>query len=144
MRISVWSADVCSSDLDFRRPVEVAVIFETARPGEDRGNRVGRGRLALLVHAVVAGDGAVRRLRLDRLAVRRHQNRRHEAKRAEALRHLVRLYVAGVILAGPDELAAPLEGGGPHVVDPAVLIFDLGLGELVLELAENGRAHVRT
>src|SRR3546814_20059266 len=38
-------------------------------------------------------------------------------------------------LAGPDELAAPLEGGGHHVVDQAVLIFDLGLGELVLELA---------
>ena len=45
-------------------------ILEAAGPGEDRGDRVGRGRLALLVHAVVAGDGAVRGLGLDRLAVR--------------------------------------------------------------------------
>src|SRR3954465_12809976 len=35
--------------------VELAAELEAAGPGEDRGDRVGRGRLALLVHAVVAG-----------------------------------------------------------------------------------------
>ncbi len=108
-------------------------IFEAAGPGEDRGDRVGRGRLALLMLAIVAGDGAVRRLGLDRLAVGRHQDRGHQAERAEALGDLVRLDVAVVILAGPDELAAPLERGGDHVVDQAMLIFDPGLVELGLE-----------
>ena len=112
---------------DLGRVVELAAIFEAAGPGEDRGDRVGRGRLALLVHAVVAGDGAVRGLGLDRLAVGSHQDRGHQAERAEALRDQVRLDVAVVILAGPDELAAPLERGGDHVVDQAVLIFDASL-----------------
>ena len=51
------------------RAVEQAAIVQTARPGEDRGDRVGRCRLALLMLAIVAGDGAVRRLRLNRLAI---------------------------------------------------------------------------
>src|SRR5579871_619989 len=33
---------------DIRRAVEAAAIEEAARPGEDRGDRVGRGLLALL------------------------------------------------------------------------------------------------
>ena len=75
----------------------------------------------------MAGDGAVRRLGLDRLAVRGHQDRGHQAQRAEALRDLVRLDVAVIILAGPDELAAPLERRGDHVVDQPMFIVDAAL-----------------
>ena len=46
--------------------VELGAMREAARPGEDRGDRVGRGLLALLVLAVVARHGAVRGLRFDR------------------------------------------------------------------------------
>ena len=49
-------------------------------PGEDRRDRVGRGLLAPLVLAVVAGDGAVGGLGLDGLAVGRHQHPRHQAR----------------------------------------------------------------
>src|SRR3546814_7985195 len=90
MRISDWSSDVCSSDLD-------------------RRDRVGRGRFALLVHPVVARDRAVRGLGFHRLAIGGHQHAGHQAERAEALRDGVRLDVAVVILAGPDELARPFE-----------------------------------
>src|SRR4051794_1714407 len=38
--------------------VELGAVREAARPGEDRGHRVGRGLLALLVLAVVAGHRA--------------------------------------------------------------------------------------
>ena len=61
--------------------------------------------LALLMFAIVAGDGAVRRFGFDRLAVRRHQHAGHEAKRTEPLRDRVRLHVAVVVLAGPHVTA---------------------------------------
>src|SRR3546814_11218538 len=52
------------------RAVELAAAVQAAGPGEDRGDRIGRGRLALLVQAVVARHRAVRRLRLhDRKSV---------------------------------------------------------------------------
>jgi hypothetical protein len=70
-----------------------------------------------LVLAVVAGDGAVRRLRLHRVAVGREQHGGHQAERAEALGHDVALHVAVVVLAGPDVSAFPLQRGGHHVVD---------------------------
>ena len=108
--------------------------MEPARPGEDRGDRVGRGRLTLLMQAVVARHRAVRRLGLDGLAVRRHQHRGHEAERAEALGHGIRLHVAVVVLAGPEEAAGPFERGRHHVVDQAVLVGDVLLVEAVLEL----------
>jgi hypothetical protein len=44
--------------------VELGAVLEPAGPGEDRGDGVGRGLLALLVLAVVARDGAVRGLGL--------------------------------------------------------------------------------
>jgi hypothetical protein len=65
--------------------VQLGAVGEAAGPGEDRGDRVGRGFLALLVLAVVAGHGAVGGFGLDRLAVRAHQHRGHQAERAEAL-----------------------------------------------------------
>src|ERR1043166_5578319 len=39
--------------------VELGAVGEAPGPGEDRGDRVGRGLLALLVLAIVAGDGPV-------------------------------------------------------------------------------------
>ena len=72
--------------------------------------------------AVVAGDGAVRRLGLHRLAVRRHQHAGHQAERAEALRDGVGLHVAVVVLARPHVAAFPLHRGGDHVVDQAMLV----------------------
>src|SRR4029453_10548945 len=51
------------------RLVELAAIFKSAGPGEDRRYWIGRGRLALLVHAIVAGDGAVSCLRFHGFAV---------------------------------------------------------------------------
>src|SRR3546814_16089734 len=78
-------------------------MLEAASPGEDRRDRVGRGRLALLVHSVVARDRAVRGLGFDRLAIGGHQHAGHQAERAEALRDGVRLDVAIVILAGRSD-----------------------------------------
>src|SRR5690606_17670395 len=109
---------------DVRRVVEPAAVDEATGPGEDAGDRVGAGRLALLVLAIVARDRAVRRFGLDRLAVRGHQHAGHQAQRAEALRDLIRLDVAVVVLGGPDELAVPFEGAGDNVVDQAVLVLD--------------------
>src|SRR3954452_17057174 len=52
--------------------VHATAVREAARPREDRGDGVGRGGLALLVLAEMAGDRAVRRFGLDRLAVGGH------------------------------------------------------------------------
>src|SRR5690606_15389478 len=119
--------------------VETAAIDQAARPREDRCDRVGRSGLALLVLAIVAGDGSVRRLRLYGFAVRSHQHRCHQAQRTEALRYLIGLHVAVVVLAGPNELAAPLECGGDHVVYQPMLVLDPGGGEAGFEplLLEN-------
>src|SRR3546814_18448208 len=98
MRISDWSSDVCSSDLDadlfeifgeFGQRgiiVELAAVLEAAGPGKDRRDRVGRGRLALLVHPIMAGYGAVRGLRFHRLAVGGHQHAGPPAQGAAAPR----------------------------------------------------------
>src|SRR5581483_7235712 len=55
---------------DVRRVVELAAVLEGARPGEDRGDRVRRRRLAALILAIVPRHRAVRGLRLDGAAVR--------------------------------------------------------------------------
>src|SRR5581483_10746570 len=100
--IFAWTRGLKFRGTFIGRAVEGAAELEPAGPGKDRGDRVGRGLLALLVLAVVAGDGAVRRLGFDRLAVRRHQHRGHHAERAETLGQRVGLHVAVVILGGPD------------------------------------------
>src|SRR3546814_16246759 len=110
------------------RSGEFAAILEPAGPGEDRRDRVGRSRLALLVHPVMARDGAVRRLGLDRLAVRRHQHRGHQPEAAAAFRNLIRLDVAVVILARPHDFAVPFDRSPDHVGDQATLIFDAVFG----------------
>ena len=119
---------------DLGRPVQLAAVGQAPGPGEDRGDRVGRGRLALLVLAVVPGDGAVRGLGLDGLAVRGHQHAGHQAERAEALGDDVGLHVAVVVLAGPHDAAVALDDLGDHVVDQPVLVGDPGRLELGLEL----------
>src|SRR5436190_522049 len=73
----------------------------------------------------------------DGLAVGRHQHAGHETERPEALGHDVRLHVAVVVLARPHVTALPLQRGGDHVVDEAVLVGEPGRlelgGELVVE-----------
>src|ERR1700726_1254176 len=101
--------------LQFGIVVELGAVRQAASPGEDRGDRVGRGLLALLMLTVMPRHRAVGGLRFHRLAVRRHQHRGHQAERAVALRHRVGLNVAVVVLAGPDVAAGPFEGGGHHV-----------------------------
>jgi len=76
----------------------------------------------------------VRRLRLDGLAIGRHEHARHEAKRTEALRDGVGLNVAVVVLARPDVSTLPLHGRGDHVVDQPVLVGDASGLELLLVL----------
>ncbi|EEY04764.1 NADP-dependent isocitrate dehydrogenase [Brucella melitensis bv. 3 str. Ether] len=113
--------------------VELGAMRQTAGPCEDRSDGVGRGFLALLMLAIVAGYGAVGGFRFHRLAIRRHQNRGHQAERAEALRDDIRLHVAIIVLTGPDIAARPLERRGDHVVDEAVFVPDLLFFKLRLE-----------
>ena len=107
---------------------------QPAGPGEDRGYRVGGGRAALLVLAIVPRHGAVRGFGFQHLAVGRGQHRGHQPERAETLCHDIRLHVAVVVLAGPDITARPLERSGYHVVDQPVLIGELLGFERRLEL----------
>ena len=84
--------------------------------------------------AVVAGHGAVGGFGFHGLAIWRQQHRGHEAQRAVALRHGVGLHVAVVVLTGPDVAARPLQRGGNHVVDQAVLVGQALGVEVLLEL----------
>ena len=114
--------------------VQLAAEVEATGPREDARDGI-RGRLlALLVLAIVAGHGAVCSFGLHGLAVGRHEGGCHQAEGSEALGHSIRLHVAIVVLARPDESPIPLHGRGDHVVDEAVLIRDSSGLELVLEL----------
>ena len=62
---------------DRRGAVQFTSVREALGPGENRGNRISRGWPALLMFAIVPGDGPVRRLCFDGLAVRSHQHRGH-------------------------------------------------------------------
>ena len=53
---------LCESS-DFGRVIELGSVCETTRPCEDRGDRVGRGLLALLVFSVVSGDSSCKGMR---------------------------------------------------------------------------------
>lgn len=77
--------------------VELAALDEAAGPGEDGGDGVGGRLAALLVLAVVAGDGAVGGLGLESLAVGGDEDRGHEAEGAEALGDNVGLDVTVVV-----------------------------------------------
>ena len=118
--------------LELLVPVQIRAVQQSARPREDRRDRVRRRLAALLVFAVVPRDGPVRRFALHRLAVRRDELRSHHAERAEALRENVRLHVSVVILCRPDEAAGGLDGLRDHVVDETVLVVDSRCLELLL------------
>lgn len=77
--------------------VELAALDEAAGPGEDGGDGVGGRLAALLVLAVVAGDGAVGGLGLEGLAIGGDEDRGHKAEGAEALGDNVGLDVAVVV-----------------------------------------------
>src|ERR1700761_1723480 len=115
--------------------VELGAMAEATGPGEDRGDGVGRGLLALLLLAEVTGHGAVGGFRFHGLAVRGHQDGGHQAERAVALRHGVGLHVAVVVLAGPDIAARPLQRCCDHVVDQAMFVGETLGVEFLLELA---------
>ena len=65
--------------------VELATLDKTTGPGEDGGNGVGGGLVALLVLAVVASDGTVGSLGLEGLAIGGDEDGGHETEGAEAL-----------------------------------------------------------
>lgn len=114
--------------------VELGTVGETARPGEDGGDGVGGGLLALLMHAEVAGDGSVGGLSLDGLSIGGNEDGGHETEGSEALGDRVGLDVSIVVLASPDVATVGLHGKGNHIVDETVLVPDLGLLELGLVL----------
>ena len=64
-----------------------------------------------------------------------------EARRPLTLRDDVRLDVAVVVLAAPDEAAVRLERLRHHVVDQPMLVPDAGLLELRLVLAADTKRH---
>ena len=70
---------------------------ETTGPGEDRGNGVGGGLIALLVFTVVTSDGSVGGLGLEGLAVRGGESGSHQTKGSEALGDDIRLNITIVV-----------------------------------------------
>lgn len=82
---------------NLRGVVELATLDETTGPGEDGGNGVGGGLVALLMLTVVASDSTVGSLRLESLAIRGDENGGHETKRAEALSDNVGLDITVVV-----------------------------------------------
>ena len=82
---------------ELRGFVELATLDETTGPGEDGGNGVGGGLVALLVLAVVAGDGTVGSLRLEGLAIGGDEDRGHETEGAEALSNDIGLDITIVV-----------------------------------------------
>jgi hypothetical protein len=76
----------------------------------------------LLVDAVVACDGAVGGLGLERAAVRGDEHAGHEPERAVPLGDYVGLHVAVIVLSCPHEAATPLDALRHHVVNQPVLV----------------------
>ena len=83
--------------------------------------------------AEVAGDGAVSRFRLHRLAVGSDEDGCHQSKGSVTLCHGVALHISVIVLTGPDESSVPFHRAGDHVVDEPVLIGDACGLELRLE-----------
>ncbi len=67
-------------------------------------------------------------------AVGGHQDRRHQAERTEPLGDRIGLYVAVMVLTGPDETAFGLDGEAGQVVDQPVFVVDALGGERLAEL----------
>src|SRR6185437_6097835 len=110
--------------------VQLGAMGEPARPGKNRRDGIGRGRLALLILPVVSGDRSVRGLGFHSPSIRRQQDACHQAERAETLSDGVGLHIAIVVLARPDIAATPFERARHHVVDQPVFIGDAELFEL--------------
>jgi len=104
--------------------VQAATVLKTTGPGEDGGDWVGGGLVALLVLTVVTGDGAVGGLGFDGLSIGSLEDGGHHAEGSESLGERVGLDVSVVVLAGPDESSLGLEALGDHVVDESVLVPD--------------------
>lgn len=68
-----------SKGYDFRSLVENSTLDETAGPGEDRGDGVGGGLIALLVLTIMASHGTVGGFGLEGLSVWRDEDGGHEA-----------------------------------------------------------------
>ena len=77
--------------------VELSTLDESAGPGKDGGDWVGRGLVALLVLTIVAGDGSVGGLGLEGLSVWGDEDGRHEAEGAEALGNDIGLDITIVV-----------------------------------------------
>lgn len=82
---------------DIGGPIERTTLDKTTSPGENGSNGVGRGLAALLVLAVVAGDGAVGGLSLEGLAVRSNESRGHQTEGAETLGNNIGLDITVVV-----------------------------------------------
>lgn len=74
-----------SEAIQLGRVVQLCTMGESSRPSIDRSHRVGGSWFALLVHAIVTGDGSVSRFRLHCASVRAHQNWSHHAQWAITL-----------------------------------------------------------
>ena len=102
-----------------------------------RTDRIGGRLFALLMEAIVSCNSAVRRLRLNRLAVGTHKHAGHETETAVALCDTVTLHVAVVVLARPNEAALVLHRKRDHVVDEPMLVPQAERLELRLVLTAN-------
>lgn len=83
-------------------------------------------------------DSSVGGFRFDCFAIGADKDGCHESQRAESLGNDVRLDVAVVVLARPDELSGGFQALSDHVVDKTMLIPDVRLFErgLVLGLVD--------
>lgn len=114
--------------------VELATLGQTTGPGKDGSDGVGRGRVALLVLAVMAGNSTVSGLGLEGLSVGGDEDRSHQTQRTEALGYNVGLDITVVVLEGHDVAALALDHLSNHVVDETVLVPDACRLELALVL----------
>ena len=132
--LNAYAFERCRKARQFLIVIKFRAMCETLSPSEDRGDRIGRGFLALLVFAIVARNGSVGRFCLNRLTIRCHEDRGHKAERAKALCDNVRLHVAIIVFARPHITARPFNRGRDHVVDQTMLISNTERLELALEL----------
>src|SRR3546814_1119027 len=80
MRISDWSSDVCSSDLDRARPIATRLANLDREPEQARGKVPRRGKLEPTRHAQAAvevqNEAVGRKARLYDLVAKRSEERR--------------------------------------------------------------------
>jgi len=114
--------------------VELGTVEQTTSPGEHRGDRVGGGLTAFLVHTVVSCDCAVGSLSLNR-AIGALKHRGHETERTVTLGNNIGLDITVVVLAGPDESTVGLDCIGDHIIDKTVLVPETGCLELRLVIS---------